>query len=211
MMRSRDQRPEVQKGKWECQIECCDFRKFLPTLHDVDLILCDPPYAREYLDLFEPLSKLAAECLAPRGMLAVLYGQSNLPELYDALRTHLDYRWTMAMAMPGDAPTVFHKRVRPQWKPLLIFMRPGAKPVRWIYSDLINPAKVAKDLHPWQQEEGGIRRAVELLSQPNDLVVDCFLGTGTTGVAALETGRRFAGCDVDRKAVLITRKRLGLV
>jgi DNA modification methylase len=32
-------------------------------------------------------------------------------------------------------------------------------------------------------------------SRPGDLVVDPFAGSGTTGVAALREGRRFAGCE----------------
>jgi len=46
---------------------------------------------------------------------------------------------------------------------------------------------------------------------PDGLVVDCFCGSSTTGVAALNTGRRYAGCDIRESQVKLSRERLELV
>ncbi len=43
---------------------------------------------------------------------------------------------------------------------------------------------------------------------PGDLVADPFMGSGTTGVAAIANGRRFYGCDQNPQAVKATRNRL---
>jgi len=40
------------------------------------------------------------------------------------------------------------------------------------------------------------------------LVVDPFLGSGTTALACLQLGRRFIGCDIDAGAVAIARRRV---
>jgi site-specific DNA-methyltransferase (adenine-specific) len=40
------------------------------------------------------------------------------------------------------------------------------------------------------------------------LVIDPFMGSGSTGVAALNLGRQFAGCDIQRTAVDLAKKRL---
>ena len=53
-----------------------------------------------------------------------------------------------------------------------------------------------------------MRRIVETHSNPGDLVVDLFCGLGATGVAALESGRRFVGCDTDHAAVDAANIRL---
>jgi site-specific DNA-methyltransferase (adenine-specific) len=45
-------------------------------------------------------------------------------------------------------------------------------------------------------------------SVPGDLLVDPFMGSGSTGVAALTLGRRFAGNDVSADALKLTRERL---
>jgi site-specific DNA-methyltransferase (adenine-specific) len=46
-------------------------------------------------------------------------------------------------------------------------------------------------------------------TEPGDLVVDPFLGSGSVGVAALRQGRAFAGSDVCREAVTVATERLG--
>jgi DNA methylase len=45
-------------------------------------------------------------------------------------------------------------------------------------------------------------------SEPGDLVVDPFLGSGTTA-ACKQLGRRFTGCDIDPAAVATARERVG--
>jgi site-specific DNA-methyltransferase (adenine-specific) len=45
-------------------------------------------------------------------------------------------------------------------------------------------------------------------TEPGELVVDPFMGSGSVGVAALAQGRRFAGNDLCTEAVTITRERL---
>jgi DNA modification methylase len=46
------------------------------------------------------------------------------------------------------------------------------------------------------------------VSEPDELIVDPFLGSGTTAVAAVLEGRRFLGCDIDPGCVETTRRRL---
>lgn len=50
---------------------------------------------------------------------------------------------------------------------------------------------------------------IEKYSQPNDVVFDPFVGSGTTGVEALRLGRRFVGVDVAPFNVLLTRVKTG--
>lgn len=45
-------------------------------------------------------------------------------------------------------------------------------------------------------------------SDPGQLVIDPFAGTGSTGLAALATGRKFMGCDNDSTVVEAANKRL---
>ena len=52
------------------------------------------------------------------------------------------------------------------------------------------------------------RRVIRLLTAPNDLVLDCFMGTGTTATAAVIEGRRYLGIDSEPRYVKIARERL---
>lgn len=53
--------------------------------------------------------------------------------------------------------------------------------------------------HPTQKPLSLFEALVEKHSNPGDAVLDCFLGSGTTAVAALKTGRSVAGCEISRK------------
>jgi DNA modification methylase len=50
------------------------------------------------------------------------------------------------------------------------------------------------------------RRVIQLLTEPNDTVLDCFIGSGTTAVAAIQAGRRYIGIDKEAKYVEMARK-----
>ena len=51
------------------------------------------------------------------------------------------------------------------------------------------------------------RRVIRLLSDPKDLVLDCFVGTGTTAVAATMENRTYLGFDSEEEYVELARKR----
>ena len=63
--------------------------------------------------------------------------------------------------------------------------------------------------YPAQKPAAILRRIVAASSRPEDLVVDWCAGSGTTGVAAHELGRRFLLCDSSPEAIAVMRQRLG--
>jgi site-specific DNA-methyltransferase (adenine-specific) len=52
------------------------------------------------------------------------------------------------------------------------------------------------------------RRLILLYTQPGDLVLDPFMGAGATAVAAVQTGRQYAGYDVSEEYCALARKRV---
>lgn len=52
------------------------------------------------------------------------------------------------------------------------------------------------------------RRLIRLLTDENEVVLDCFIGSGTTAVAAVQEGRRFIGVDLEPRYVELARHRL---
>ncbi len=59
-----------------------------------------------------------------------------------------------------------------------------------------------------QKPDALLRRVIETSSNPGDLVLDCFCGSGTTPVVAETLGRRWIAADLGRFAIQTTRKRL---
>jgi site-specific DNA-methyltransferase (adenine-specific) len=62
--------------------------------------------------------------------------------------------------------------------------------------------------YPTQKPEGILRRIVQASTEPGDLVLDLFAGSGTTGAAASALGRRYLLVDESQDAVAVMRKRL---
>jgi site-specific DNA-methyltransferase (adenine-specific) len=173
-----------------------------------DFIITDPPYPREYLSLYETLAERAAEWLAPGGLLVVMVGQSYLDEIIAMMTRHVDYYWTACYLLPEQPTPLRRRAVNTSWKPLLMFVRKGDEYRGKIFGDVFASPKPAKDNHEWEQSVGGMLSIVAQLALPGQFILDPFVGSGTTGVAALMHGCLFHGVDIDADAVAITRKRL---
>src|SRR5690606_10915267 len=77
---------------------------------------------------------------------------------------------------------------------------------------MLQPADKTETVHyPTQKREELLSVVVESSSQPGDLVLDCFIGSGTTAAVAQKLGRRWIGCDINKGAIQTTAKRLQLV
>lgn len=72
------------------------------------------------------------------------------------------------------------------------------------------PAKSEKMLgkHPTQKPIELIERCILASTAPNDIVLDPFCGSGSTAVAAINTGRRFLGSEIDLKYAKLAGKRI---
>jgi DNA modification methylase len=63
-------------------------------------------------------------------------------------------------------------------------------------------------VHPTQKPLRVLRQLVEWGSNRGDVVLDPFMGVGSTGVAAMELGRRFIGIELDESYVTAARRRI---
>ena len=65
-----------------------------------------------------------------------------------------------------------------------------------------------KKVHPTQKPESLLFRCVMAASNPGDVILDPFFGTGTTGAVARRLGRRFIGLERHQTYAAIARKRI---
>jgi len=68
-----------------------------------------------------------------------------------------------------------------------------------------------RKLHPTQKPEALLARVILSSSRPDDLVLDPFCGSGTTGAVAKRLGRRFIGIERDKGYAAAAEKRLASV
>ena len=63
-------------------------------------------------------------------------------------------------------------------------------------------------LYPTQKSKQFMERIIKASSNEGDTVADYYLGSGTTCEVALELGRKFIGCDINPRAIKITKERI---
>ncbi|MFQ5806506.1 MAG: DNA-methyltransferase [Phycisphaerae bacterium] len=76
------------------------------------------------------------------------------------------------------------------------------------FSRVCGTFKERDGLHGCQMPEAMLTRIVLASSNPGDIVLDPFVGSGTTAVAAKRLGRRYVGIDISTEYVQRTRQRL---
>ena len=72
----------------------------------------------------------------------------------------------------------------------------------------MRPERLSNPKHPAQKPVKLLKHIINIASNENDVVFDTFMGVGSTGVAALELGRRFGGCEIDEVYFKASEKRL---
>ena len=65
-----------------------------------------------------------------------------------------------------------------------------------------------KRIHPTQKPIALMRKIIVHWTNQNNLILDPFMGSGTTGVACMQTGRKFIGIELDPDYFEIARKRI---
>jgi DNA modification methylase len=78
----------------------------------------------------------------------------------------------------------------------------------WRYSPTKSEGNKVKLLHPATFPDKLAEDLIVCFSEENDIVLDPFMGSGTTGVMALKNNRNFIGFELEREYVSITDKRL---
>lgn len=78
---------------------------------------------------------------------------------------------------------------------------------KW-YVSAINQSDKKLFKHPTIKPLELVKRHILHSTQPNDIVLDCFCGSGTTCLAAKETGRRYIGMEIDPEYHKISVNRL---
>lgn len=73
---------------------------------------------------------------------------------------------------------------------------------------LFVPNIMGNKKHPTEKPEALMKILIENSTQPNDLVLDPFMGAGSTGLAAKHLGRRFIGIEIDEKYCNIAKDRI---
>ena len=84
----------------------------------------------------------------------------------------------------------------------------GKLPTDVWWHTIVSPTGKEKTGYPTQKPKGILRRVIQASSQPGDLVLDFFAGSGTTGAVAAELGRIFILIDQNPESIEVITSRL---
>jgi len=177
-----------------------DFRELIKELADnsIDLILTDPPYGKDYLDLWLDLSKEASRILKPSAFLITYSGQTYLPQVLSNLSQHLSYYWLGMLYQKGATLQVHHRNMWNRAKPILFFQKPPFdKQSSWL-EDVVVSETPDKELHDWGQNVKPLIYLVEHFTQECDTVLDPFMGGGASIEACIQLKRNIIAFDNDK-------------
>ena len=82
---------------------------------------------------------------------------------------------------------------------------PDGRPVDVIQSQRLDGSKLT---HPNEKPVDLMKRLIESTTKPNDLILDPFAGSGTTLVAALQSGRRYMGVEISPEHYATAQRRI---
>lgn len=213
-----------------------DCREILPTLGRVDAVISDPPYGIAHKFGSAIGSDGGRRTLqfawdGPQTIPVVLQSVELAAPLADAqfwfcgLEQASHISALLLAAGMVSKPAAWVKECPPpaglgNWWPsgyeLAVYAyRSGAwfgdddpKRSNVFVADSYRHGQPGKVDHPTQKPLGLIERIVSALVRPDGVALDCFMGSGTTGVAALRLGRRFIGIEIEPRYFDIACRRI---
>ena len=76
------------------------------------------------------------------------------------------------------------------------------------YADIIKANRTGNKLHPTQKPTDLLEIFINQSTNENDVILDCFMGSGSTGVACMNTNRKFVGIELDENYFSIAKQRI---
>ncbi len=175
----------------------------------VDLIYTDPPYPKEYLYLYEWLASEAKRVLKPSGFLIAYAGPYWKDRVMGYFGNELQYFYDFILIHKGNTSILWPRRIISGYKSILCYHLKGERPLpntnvlgQW------DGTGGDKRYHAWGQDAVTPRYYIDCFSKEGDLVVDYFLGGGTTAEVAIKLNRRFVGFEKDEETFNIARARV---
>ena len=176
-----------------------DCLEILPTLEagSVDAVITDPPYPDYYAELYQYKPEILDVLnLFPCRQFVFWSARAAFPLGYTAI--HI---WDKLIGVGVQYERIFERTGNRKW---MVFRN-------YFINSIVAASYTGDDFtgHPSQKPKALIANILEYGTKPGDTILDPFMGSGTTGVACVETGRNFIGIEIDADYFKIAQQRIG--
>jgi site-specific DNA-methyltransferase (adenine-specific)/modification methylase len=193
-------------------LHLADCREILPTLGRVDAVVTDPPYG---------ISAVARGEIGSGGKLP-----SRKFERSDWDNQTADQAVAMAIKLarhaiifggnyyalpPSSCWLVWDKLNTGDFADCELAwtnLRKAVRRIQFRWNGMIRQNNEPRGDHPTQKPLGVMRWCIQHLPDDARTILDPFMGSGTTGVAAVSLGRKFIGIEIEEKYFDIARRRI---
>jgi DNA modification methylase len=205
-----------------------DCLEILPTLPKVEAVITDPPYGTQDLgggygrrQLHDPVGRVGAQiandtdlkaitvafplCLAliRDGWAFVFYAPRRTPQF--TLATQIG-NWFGGIVWDKGAPGLGY-HIRYQHEDIAVFRIGEPQRPKDALLSIVRGAAPSDD-HPHEKPPKIMLPLVAWATDRDGTVLDPFMGSGTTGVACMNLGRRFIGIEIEEKYFRIACERI---
>jgi len=187
-------------------IDAIEGFKMIPD-HSIDLIFTDPPYTKKTMYLYSLLAREAKRILKKGHYLFSYCGNYFLPDVLERFHAHLKYHWLIVEPHTGTHPIHWERRIVNGYKPILMYSN-GPPIYKCILPDMIKGGGKDKRFHKWGQHISLPLRIIDKFTRKGDLVLDPFLGGGTTAQACKLLERKCRGFELDPESYQIAKDRI---
>ncbi len=208
------------------QGDCLELMKEIPD-KSIDLILTDPPYGMNFQSNFrkekykkinndenllwiDDFLKESYRVLKDNTCIYIFCSWHNVDIFKKNIEKYFKIKniiiWVKNNTSMGDLKGSY----APKYE-MVIFAHKGRRLMNGFrYPDVIEAKRTNNKLHPTQKPIELLEKFIMASSNENDIVLDPFTGSGSTGVACINTNRNFIGFELDEKYFEIAKERLGL-
>ena len=201
--------------------DCLKLMKDIPD-ESVDMILTDPPYGVtrckwDKVQLFEPMWEEYRRIIKPNGCIAIFAGepfssalvQSNLKmyryELIWKKDIHSDFLNAKRKPLKIHDKIQIYYEKQPTYKMHSYEAKSG---ITERYPTTVLELKREVGIHPTQKPVPLLAWLIRTYTDAGNVVLDSFMGSGSTGVACVQEGRNFIGIEQERRYFEIAQRRI---
>jgi site-specific DNA-methyltransferase (adenine-specific) len=203
--------------------DCLELMKDIPD-KSIDMILTDPPYAINLTpqrdtskfkntkvlndNTLDWLPKMVEECYRiSKNVVLVFCGWQNI----DKFKIELEKKFVIKNILVWDKDWFgMGNNYRPNYELCLLCCKTNITTKSNNKSNILKYRRISpqKLLHSCEKPIPLLEDLITELSNPQDTILDCFMGSGSTGVACKNLNRNFIGIELDEKYFEIAKERI---